>query len=321
MERGIQHDNLEAQMIDFISDRAKRLELFCNNLRVDLKFPLLIGHKLSNVDFTNLKNYVIIYLYESLCTAFHKEYVLCDDFFERYQNDIEKLPNITPNGLLLPKTNNMLAYNLLYKYAVSIIQDGRLCDLDRIHAPINVRIINGQPNEALDKRKRSSTKWHSDIWAGEFSNHISCHVHLFGQPELNGIAYAEPNQTFCPKYVKPLDDYDDGQEVMENVQIYDADQKLGWLYFSDSFLMHKTLKRCPGLRLTLNLTFMTESILDSDIEHIKERNPEYIDKDQWYKIGTSKFYTTAEVIRNFSAEEMQIAKNHYSGSFTIKSME
>lgn len=301
-------------MSQVIESRAKRLResVTC---QIGEEFPLMLEHKLSNKHNTMLKNAVINYLYHSV-SHIDKKFVLCEDFLERYEEDIKTLPNVTPNGLLLPKTNNLLAYNLVYKTVANIVKELVNHDkVERIHFPINVRLTNGELNPAKDNRPRSSMKLHSDIWAGEPSNSVMMLFPVFGDMTKNGVKVFEPGDDFCPDFVRAVNDFSEGEVLKKKAKEHDIFMKLGHVYFSDSFLLHQTVKSGSGLRMSVNFAYTVEN-LDSDIEVSEERMKEYIPINDWFNIGTdSVVYTDAPLVEYKDSDKTP--KNSYAGKYEL----
>lgn len=301
-------------MNNIVKQRSDRMYDILSNLKVERKFPLIAEHKLSDSSFSSLRNSLIAYLNESVSHVSPDNYDMCNDFFEKYSNKIGNLPNITPNGLLLPKSHNFLSYNLVYKEVSNIVQNFNLKNASHIHFPINIRIVDGTPNEAKDTRPKSSMKLHSDIWAGEFTNHIMIFFPIFGDMENNGVELYEPGPSFYPDFVKTCD-YDEGKNLINDSIKYDIVMHPGSVYFLDSFLLHKTIKKKAGLRLAVNFAFLTDNKVESDLEIKSDRSFEYIESEEWFKYGKTKLLTTDAVLKKFTDEESRVSKTSYADKY------
>lgn len=305
-------------MQPYVKERSDRLHSICDRVNhEDKRMPLMVPHKFTEDEFHTLRTYVNIYLYNSLQTIIPGQYSLHFDFLKHYSELIRRLPNITPNGLLLPKKHNFLAYNMIYQFLVPLIEKMKLTDVARIQRSINIRLIDGTPNQTVDSRPRSSTKPHSDIWAGEFSNHFTLQIPIIGDMDNNGINLWEPGASFFPKYVTALNDFNDGKEALADSTRYATNMSLGYGYFMDSFLLHQTRKQAPGYRLNLAVTFITESKLSSDLVYGTERKDEYIPTEQWLGYGRDRIVMTKAEVRDYSKEDLSIVKNKYAEDYKI----
>src|SRR5262245_64742080 len=97
-------------------DRISRLRQIAASIELRDDFPLLKGFRLSPADKAAVETSTAYFLYESLRSSnasFND--ILDNKFFERNARDLLALPNVTPNGLVLPKEPNFLSYNILHK--------------------------------------------------------------------------------------------------------------------------------------------------------------------------------------------------------------
>lgn len=307
-------------MLPYIAERAERLHSICGRVTKGVVKPLLVEHLFTPTEFNILRNYVNIYLYNSLAAIKPGHYSMAHDFLHLYEEEIADLPNITPNGLLLPKKHNFLAYNMIYQFLVPLIARMQLTDIAQIQRSINIRIINGQPNSFADTRPRSSMKLHSDIWAGEFANHLTLQIPMCGDMARNGIDLYEPGEKFYPNYVRAMDDFANGAEVRDDATKYEVPLKVGCGYFMDSFLLHQTRKGGSGLRMNLSITFITKSRVSSDLVFATERQEEYIETEKWFGFGSDRIVTTQAEPRAFDAAAMSQVRNKYAEKYEVREL-
>ena len=98
------------------AERAGRLARICSGAKLDQDFPLLKALVLDEVMFARLRNAVNIYLYVTLDAYYRdRKFDLGSDLIETERGAIAGLPNITPNGLVLPKRQTYAAYNLVHQ--------------------------------------------------------------------------------------------------------------------------------------------------------------------------------------------------------------
>lgn len=297
-------------------DRAKRLHSFISDKRQVLnRFPLLVEMKVPEILFHNLQIAVSAYLFDTLTEAYPNEKFEMDEaILSRCSEKIEKLSNLTPNGLFLPKRENVLSFNLVHKAMARIIRHFALeRKANTFHLPVNIRIVNGEPREWVDTRPRASTKLHSDIWAGESTNAIMAFIPVAGDMVNNGIENMEPPIEFSHSFLRPLSDYNLGAELEQDCIPYDCPMKKGNLYLTDPFLLHRTRKRAKGLRLSIDFRMRAIESVPTDGDELHYRDKDYYHFEEWMKVGTEKFLCSNEYLNGRVVEtEKKEAKNEYA---------
>jgi hypothetical protein len=260
-----------------------------------------------------------MFFHECLSEYFQKEYDEfkdIDDFVKKYEEDIKVLPNITPNGLVLSKQETSCSYNKILKVAANIVDYlGLSSSTMSIHFPVNVRLRWGSPDDYTLSRPYASTKWHSDIWAGESSENIILHIPIFGDFKNNGISIAESQDGFYPKYVTHLRDYEDASELTKDIKHRDMDMEIGKAYMLDSFLIHKTKFGDPSFRAILSFPFVPKQKLESDIYHNSIRDENYLDVETWMNVGKKYFVVTDSKLEKYRNQD--VTKISYADKYRL----
>ncbi len=302
-------------------DRADRLDAIAADIDVRESYPLLKTARLDPADYKRLRNAVNLYLYTCLDNFYgDQSFDLNENMFDTCADDIAGLPNVTPNGLVLPKKPTYLAYNLIHATVADIF--GGLClqpHIKSIHAPINIRLVNGTPNPAVDGRARASAKMHSDMWAGEPANAVMVFLPVFGEYGKIGIKWIEP-RNFPAELMRPLEDFDEGLHLIEGGREYDAAFNPGDIVLADPYLIHATQKSAAGLRLSIDFRFLTAQNLESDAPAPGTRNRNYFSYKDWADIGEGRILTTEAPLAPFEGEDVATS-NDYAAPFEIKSLD
>jgi hypothetical protein len=299
-------------------DRTERLANILRDTNRTISLPLFHEAIIPKFLFGSLQEDCVNYLITSLRSANpEKSYVSSLDVLKAYSEDILKLPNMTPNGLVLPKKDNFLAYNQLHKTVCKIFKTFNIDEhVATIHAPINIRIISGKPSNA-DFRPRASSKLHSDIWAGEFTNTVMLFLTALGDVENNGIEFYEPPYRFYTEFCKPLNDYLEGSCLEKESTRYNCRLQDGFAYFTDPFLLHRTIKKSPDLRLSIDFRFVPHDKCQTDIEVNTNRHKNYIPLKEWDVIGSSSLIYTNVTIAESKAENIG-PKNAYAADYVLR---
>jgi hypothetical protein len=245
----------------WIKEREERLKTNCAGMeRVD---NLIFRYKIPPRLFSTVKHKALMYILECLHSWYDYDFELSPYLLNDYVKDILALPNITPNGLVLPKTENIAEYNSLHKTYNRIFSLLDLRNVEFVRFPISVRLNDGKPSEK-DDRPRSSTKLHTDVWAGEFVDTAMLHMPLFGNMKLNGIELKEPPEDFYPQHVRIYEEF--GGKELDHARLYNTIFECGYIYLIDSLVLHRTLKGEPNLRLLMTTHVKWGNKVSSDTE-------------------------------------------------------
>ena len=280
--------------------RAARLGDICRRLTLKQDFPLLKSAVLGTAEFRRLEAAVIAYLRDTLIAAFGDRSITQGaDILERHGGALRRLPNVTPNGLVLPKMETAAAYNAVHAAVAEICADFGLGDhAESVHAPINIRLVDGTPNAEIDARPHASAKYHSDMWAGEAASAIMIFLPVLGDTANIGIEWLEP-AAFPRHLIGPLADFNDGAAITRGARNYNAAFAAGDILFADPYLIHTTTKKKPGLRLSIDFRFVARAKLIADALAPGCRDANYLRWPEWRDIGAGLKLESTEKIGEF----------------------
>ncbi len=249
-------------------------------------------------------------VYDSLISFYKEEPFNADlpikKFFKTYKEKIMHLPNITPNGLLLPKIEILNSINFLNKAVFSLMEYIGLKGQCDIACPVNLRLNFGVDRSAeANARPKSSTFWHTDIWAGQNANELMVHTPIFGDFKKNGIAAALPPAEFYPTFIKTLPSYEDGLPVTADLDAvaHQPAMKVGRSYIFDSFLLHKTVSKGEDMRGIVSFPIKLKHKVKSDIYVNPLRDAEYQSYAEWQKMGTETMLISTKKIAKGKAKK------------------
>lgn len=304
---------------EVISERNARLFALIANQ--EWKRDMIVASKLDPRLVAELRNAAKFFIYDCL-TEFHAGEgfdinLPIEEFVAKYDEQIISLPNITPNGLILPKKEVLLSYNFLLKTVGHLVKHlGIDTTCESIACPVNLRLNFGsRMKEASKKRPKSSTIWHTDIWAGQNARDVMLHTPIFGNFVENGILFANPPEGFYPEFIKTLPSFNDGSAITEKIgdAAYNPEMKIGYSYLVDSFLLHKTLSRDDSLRGIISFPLQPRASVSSDIYRNEARDAEYFEVKEWLKYGVEKLVVTDKKLEPFTEED--ISRNSYADKF------
>lgn len=291
--------------------RASRLQQCVSHLPLVVDKPLIKGVSLSSSELNEIQFAVNTFILDTLSTFFEREFTYVPDVLSTYRDDILSLPNITPNGIFLPKSPTQLSFNRLQQYVARIIQsrvDSR--QFAYAHAPITLRIVRDEQDEAVLSRPRASTKPHTDIWAAEPSASCMCFIPVAGDFAANGVSFYN-NDTLPSQWREPLDDYCDGATyVAKEQKLDDVAMQIGELYFVDSHVIHQTEKGSPTLRATLDFRFLYTEWEESDNAESLHRMENYLPLKEWFDVGIESVLKFNQPLAEF--KDSDATTNGYS---------
>jgi hypothetical protein len=244
---------------------------------------------------------VNIYLWTTL-TAFFPErrFALRDDLLSAYAGEVLSLPNVTPNGLVLPKEPNQLAYNLVHRRMAELLEVlGLAAHLKAIQFPLNVRLARGAADARADARPRASTKPHSDIWAGDPAGAVVFMLPVLGDIARVGVDFFEPEE-MPAEFLRPLADYDEGRPVFARARRYDSGFQPGEMILFDPYLLHRTLRPGDGLRISVDFRCLPSRALPSDGPMPDGALRTLLPTADWLDYGRGRLLVTAEPLKEFT---------------------
>lgn len=283
-----------------LEDRGERLSRIVGHLPLAGQSRLVKGVSLSPDCFNRLQTAVAVYLWHSLSQAHpQRSFSLSLDILEKRADEFTGLPNRTPNGLLLPRRETFLSFNMVQQALVAAMVDLNLPQFfEAFQSPCNIRIVSGQADAALDNRPYASSKVHTDVWYGEPLRSILFNLPLLGNPRAVAMDFLEP-KSFPASLQKPLDDYEEGREVAAGAERLSMGFDLGVLYVSDSLSLHQTVRRGSGIRLSLDWRALPRERLASEANDEIRSRAVYMPTEAFLEAGTTLVFVDSDPLDAF----------------------
>ena len=239
------------QDIEFLKERFKLYKPLYSSLKnkkIKYKEYSILGEIFINLkDQLIIKNLVSRYILESV-EAFHGikiKYV--SSILKKYEKKILDLPNITPNGVIVPKKENLISYfnlqSFIYKisskYCLNKIADKtELCE---------VRLMRSNKHNYNSHRSYASSKIHSDTWSG---NPCDSKIALFIDGDKNNTINFYRPKKMDKLFFKKKKSYDQAIKKYGFIKLKQFEPKC--LTIFDQTCLHKTMNKNKGLRLSLD---------------------------------------------------------------------
>lgn len=169
-------------------------------------------------------------------------------------------PNMTPNGLLVPKKEFEEPYNHLVRRYLDVVRTLGIGPLiEAWHVAFSLRIKFGEPADRSLARPRASEIIHSDSWAGVSNKSIGLMIPIFGDIEANHVAFYAPPDDFHESWLGPRKTYRSGGRIARRYTRIPFVMSASQAILADFALLHVT-ERLPGAgtRGSLDATFTVD---------------------------------------------------------------
>ena len=145
------------------------------------------------------------------------------------------------------------------------------------------------------------------------SRAILAHFKLAAGPDY--VRWVEPLD-FPRQLARPLDDFTEGESLIEGGTEYQVPFDPGTMLLTDPFLVHKTLRDSDGLRLSIDFRFLTKYAVESDAVAPGTRSENYLPYPEWAEIGRSSMLATDAPLALYAGPDVATA-NEYAAPFTV----
>ena len=161
----------------YLDIRRKNFEKLISKIKCNEINDLMVEVPIDEKLFENLRTYTMIFMSKS----FNENFILTDEklLLENLSLNHEKLKNMTPNGMMVPKRELALDFNNLLKSYVDILKSINVYDLiENFHFPPNIRLKLSETNKNNLLRAHPTEMMHSDTWTGANFNWIASHIYI-----------------------------------------------------------------------------------------------------------------------------------------------
>jgi hypothetical protein len=224
------------------------------------------------------------------------------EMLERLLEARNTLPNYIGTGLLMPKREHTLAFNLFQKsVAEAFYQLGANDLIDAVDLPVNLRMVYGKTDAKKLCLPFASSKCHSDVWAGVAADATVVVLPLFGDIDNITIEAGEMPREMELQAMQVMSDFDEGRNIPMVVSYTEAQLQHGTIYFNDARGLHQTVRRkTEGLRISVDFRFRRKfnesyrAMVAPNIGGIEEDMS--IPYEDWLKVGKETLIVFDETI-------------------------
>jgi hypothetical protein len=295
-ERAIAFSQLGDRLFDELSDR----------MATKRQYRLLFEHKLKPELFQHIKIAAATYI--SACL--NSPIILSEEeILQRLLEARNTLPNYTGTGLLMPKREHTLAFNLFQKSVAEAFYQFAANDLiDAVDLPVNLRIVYGKTDPQKARLPFASSKLHSDVWAGVPADATVVILPLFGDIENITIEAGEMPREMELQAMRFMSDFDEGKDIPMVVSYTEARLQHGTMYFNDARGLHQTVRRkAEGLRISVDFRFRRKfneayrAMVPASIVRVEEDMS--VPYQEWLKVGKETLIIFDETVEQLKRKQ------------------
>jgi len=217
--------------------------------------PLIARVKIDERLFHNLKTAVAVFISSSLPSG--RFITDEEELLETFIRDRQLVKNCTPNGMMVPKREIAVQFNLVVRAFADIMESFSFDDLVvSWHVPLNVRYKDGHVVPGNMERAYPTEDIHSDSWAGESADSVTTMIPIFGDTERNRVDYYTPPEDFQEEWLGPQPSYRHNEQVAKKYTKIEAPYSKGYLYLVDFGTLHSSARYLDaGPRISVDTTF------------------------------------------------------------------
>jgi hypothetical protein len=235
-------------------DREALYDDIRQNCNVSLDKGIYIELNLNYTDISHLKTLCEDYILKTL-----KSYYVMDfkknNFLVKYRDKILHLPNRAPSGAFYPKVENVKEYNKIQSFVNDILNKNNLVNQFKSFDLTTVRVVDGQTTD-LDSRVSSTTRLHSDAWAGHDGDAILT-IGLLGDKNTS-TEFNKIIGNISPLFYETQPDYVKGLQTFKKYE-HISNLKFDNATIFDHTCLHRTLKTNGGLRVSIDIGITLKS--------------------------------------------------------------
>ncbi|MGI8502887.1 MAG: hypothetical protein ACR2LR_17390 [Hassallia sp.] len=236
-----------------------------------------------------------------------------DEMLNRLLEARNSLPNYTGTGLLMPKREHALAFNLFQKsVAEAFCQLGANDLIAAVDLPVNLRMVSSKTDREKMRLPFASSKCHSDVWAGVPADATVVVLPLFGDIDNITIEAGEMPREMELQAMRVMSDFDEGRDIPMVVSYTEAQLQHGTMYFNDARGLHQTIRRkADGLRISVDFRFRRKfnqayrEMIPASVGGVEEDMS--VPYEEWLKVGQETLIVFDETVEQARQKQNVVA--------------
>lgn len=298
-ESPLKSESAYEQAIAFSELGDRLFDELADKMATKRDYRLLFEHTLQPELFQQIRFAAAAYI--SACL--NSSIILSEaEMLQRLLESRNNLPNYMGTGLLMPKREHILAFNLFQKSVAEAFYNLGANDLiDAVDLPVNLRMVYGQTDAEKLRLPFTSSKCHSDVWAGVPADATVVVLPLFGDIEHITIEAGEMPREMELQAMRVMSDFDEGRDIPMVVSYTQAKLQHGTMYFNDARGLHQTVRRkAEGLRISVDFRFRRKfneayrAMVAPNIGGVEEDMS--VPYENWLKVGKETLIVFDETV-------------------------
>lgn len=267
----------------------KRQDKFYNllkNKKFSFSKKLIASGKVEKSNLNYLQETSKNLLIASIIGA-NKEIKIKNFSFDRILAEIKKKRpgNITHNGLVVPKKETTLEYNLFLKSFYFFIKNSKISNcLKYFIGPPQLRIKYGTKKKRL--KNNSSEYLHSDAWTQlNTKKSITIFIPIYGDTDRNYVEFYSPKDKFLEEWLDPKFFSDASADLFKYYQKTKVKYSIGKFMLADCSTLHRSIVlNSAKPRISIDI-----GIIPQNTERFKKLH-NHIEKEKIDNIGFNSLF-------------------------------
>ena len=279
--------------------------------------------RLNKMLFDNIKSAVDAYVAKILEVSGNA--AENNSIYEVLDKNIKEIGNLTENGAIIAKKEMAYEANNLQKAIVEFAEAhnaGQIFELAQ--CPGNVRISEKNRLKAMKVTDHpyASTKYHSDVWAGEPIDSVIFIMPIYYGGECMNIEIADTPPKSDFNCLQKFSSYDEAIETIDSIKPNPFQLKIGMCAILDPRAVHRTLfDHLPVPRVSVDFRFRIKKPTQLSSFILDTLHKGYINYDLWKNVGTAKQLVFNETYNEYiekNAEKGRDGAHRYKDEYAPK---
>ena len=279
--------------------------------------------RLNKTLFDNIKSAVDAYVAKILEVSGNAAEI--NSIYEVLDKNIKEIGNLTENGSIIAKSEMANEVNRLQKALANFVESHNADKIFKLaQCPGNVRISVKNRLEAMKVTDHpyASTKYHSDVWAGEPIDSVIFIMPIYYGGECMNIEIADTPPKSDFNCLQKFSSYDEAIETIDSIKPNPFQLKIGMCAILDPRAVHRTLfDHLPVPRVSVDFRFRIKKPAQLSSFILDTLHKGYINYDLWKNVGTAKQLVFNETYNEYiekNAEKGRDGAHRYKDEYAPK---
>jgi hypothetical protein len=254
-----------------------------------------------DADLQALRSSIARYLEKTLESFYEETFsILSDDDLEKYAPDILNLPNVTPNGTILPKKETGSFLNEAQVAFMKVLDSLKITDQIEKMTCVHVMIKTPHERKIVQNRPYYTGKTHSDAWIGHPGD-AQFQVGVLGDIERTTVEYFEPVNP-SKDFLSYSSNFDEASKRYSGKN-YIGKMEESKLIVVDHVCLHRTkFESNSKTRVSINVgvTMKSDFSSENNVEILNRFEETYFTAEKLKRVGQDLTFFVEETLEQCS---------------------